>query len=63
VQGYIEQGYNAIKLKVGGISAGYTVEDDYHRVKAVRDAVGPKVKLMLDANQGWDVDTAIQALQ
>jgi hypothetical protein len=27
----------------------------------VRDAVGPKVKLMLDANQGWDVSTAIQA--
>ena len=61
VQGYLEQGYNAIKLKVGGISGGYTVEDDYQRVKAVRDAVGPKVKLMLDANQGWDVTTAIQA--
>jgi hypothetical protein len=27
VQGYVEQGYNAIKLKVGGISGGYTVED------------------------------------
>ena len=27
----------------------------------MRDAVGPKVKLMLDANQGWDVNTAIQA--
>ena len=61
VQGYVEQGYNAIKLKVGGVSAGYTIEDDYERVKAVRDAVGPKVKLMLDANQGWDVSTAIQA--
>ena len=31
VQGYTEQGYNAIKLKVGGISAGYTVDDDYRR--------------------------------
>jgi L-alanine-DL-glutamate epimerase-like enolase superfamily enzyme len=61
VQGYVEQGYNAIKLKVGGISGGYTVEDDYNRVKAVRDAVGPKVKLMLDANQGWDLSTAIRA--
>jgi len=61
VQGYLEQGYNAVKLKVGGITAGYTIEDDYQRVKAVRDAVGPKVKLMLDANQGWDVSTAIQA--
>ena len=61
VEGYIEQGYNAVKLKVGGISAGFTVKDDYERVKAVREAVGPKVKLMLDANQGWDVSTAIEA--
>jgi L-alanine-DL-glutamate epimerase-like enolase superfamily enzyme len=61
VQGYVDQGVNAIKLKVGGISGGFTVEDDYNRVKAVRDALGPKIKLMLDVNQGWDVDTAIRA--
>ena len=61
VRGYVDQGLNAIKLKVGGISGGFSVEDDYNRVKAVREAVGPKVKLMLDANQGWDVPTAIQA--
>ena len=60
-RGYVEQGFNAIKLKVGGVSGGYSVEDDYQRVKAVREAVGPNVKLMLDANQGWDVDTAIRA--
>ena len=29
VQGYLKQGYNAIKLKVGGISGGYTIEADY----------------------------------
>ncbi len=61
VRGYIDQGFNGIKLKVGGISGGYSVEDDYNRVKTVREAVGPKVKIMLDANQGWDVSTAIQA--
>jgi len=61
VRGYIDQGFDAIKLKVGGISGGFSVEDDYNRVKAVREAVGPRVKLMLDANQGWDVPTAIQA--
>src|ERR1700736_750773 len=55
IRGYIDQGFNGIKLKVGGISGGYTVEDDYNRVKAVREAVGPGVKLMLDVNQGWDV--------
>jgi L-alanine-DL-glutamate epimerase-like enolase superfamily enzyme len=61
VQGYLSQGFNAIKLKVGGISGGYSVEDDYNRVRAVREAAGPKVRIMLDANQGWDVDTAIRA--
>jgi len=61
VRGYVDKGFNAIKLKVGGISGGYSVEDDYNRVKAVRQAVGPEVKLMLDVNQGWDVPTAIRA--
>jgi len=61
VRGYVDQGFNAIKLKVGGITGGFTIEDDYNRVKAVRDAVGPRVRLMLDANNGWDVATTIQA--
>lgn len=61
VRGYLDMGYNAIKLKVGGISGGYSVDDDYNRVKAVREAVGPNVKLMLDVNQGWDLPTAIHA--
>ena len=61
IRGYVGQGFNAIKLKVGGISGGYTVEDDYNRVKAVREAVGPAVRLMLDANNGWDVETTIRA--
>lgn len=61
IAGYIEQGFNAVKLKVGGITGGYSVEDDYARVKAVRGAVGPKVRIMLDANKGWDVATTIRA--
>ena len=61
VQGYVRQGFNAIKLKVGGISGGFSIEDDYQRVKAVRQSVGPDVRLMLDANQGWDVPAAIRA--
>jgi hypothetical protein len=60
-RGYVDQGFKAIKLKVGGISGGFSVEDDYQRVKAVREALGPNIKLMLDANQGWDVPTAIRA--
>ena len=61
IRGYTDQGFNALKLKVGGISGGYSIEDDYNRVKAVREAVGPAVRLMLDANNGWDVETAIRA--
>lgn len=61
VRGYIDQGFNAVKLKVGGISGGVSIDDDYKRVKAVRDAVGPNIRLMLDANQGWDVAEAIRA--
>jgi len=61
IRGYTDQGFQAIKLKVGGISGGFSVEDDYSRVKAVREAVGPAVRLMLDANNGWDVETTIRA--
>jgi len=61
IRGYTDQGFNAIKLKVGGISGGYSVDDDYNRVKAVRESVGREVRLMLDANNGWDVETTIRA--
>ena len=60
VRGYIDQGFNALKLKIGGISGGYSVQDDYNRVKAVREAAGPGVRIMLDVNKGWDVATTIQ---
>ena len=54
---YVDMGYNAIKLKIGGVS----VEEDVERVGAVRDTVGPNVDLMLDVNEGYDVPTAIRA--
>ena len=56
-EGYLKIGYTAIKLKIGGL----TVEEDIERVKAVRDAIGPDVKLAADVNEGWDVNTAIRA--
>lgn len=61
IRGYVDQGFNGIKLKVGGITGGFSIEDDYNRVKAVREAVGPSVRLMLDANNGWDVEATIRA--
>ena len=44
-----EQGFTAIKLKVGKLSAG----EDAARVGAVRHAFGDGVEILLDANGGW----------
>jgi L-fuconate dehydratase len=37
------------------------VPDDVARVEAVRDAVGDDIRIMVDANQKWDVEGAIAA--
>ena len=53
-----ERGFRAMKVKVG-----LGVEGDVARVAAVREAVGPDVKLGVDANGGWiDPATAIAAV-
>jgi L-alanine-DL-glutamate epimerase-like enolase superfamily enzyme len=54
---YVASGYRAVKMKVGGLS----LEEDIHRVRCVRDAVGPDIDIMLDANSAYDVPTAIIA--
>ena len=48
-------GYRSIKLKVGSRNP----MDDYERVKAVRAAIGYGMKLMIDANTKWDLETAV----
>ncbi|WP_345218174.1 enolase C-terminal domain-like protein [Georgenia halophila] len=50
-------GYRTIKLKVGN-----DVEDDVRRLRIARDAVGPDVRLAVDANQRWDVADAVKWL-
>ena len=52
-----EQGYPAIKIKLG--KDGKT---DVERVKAIRKAVGDEIPLRIDANQGWKVKEAIETL-
>ena len=54
----VEQGYRQIKIKVG-----QDPDLDLKRVAAVRQAIGPDIKLRLDANQGWSVPEAISALR
>ena len=47
-------GFDAFKLKVG-----QDIKFDKARIQFIREAIGPDVKLMLDANQFWGVDEAI----
>ena len=54
---YLEQGYRTLKVKVGGLPPA----EDAARVGVIREAVGPDVAIMIDANQGWDLPTAIRA--
>ena len=52
----VEMGAKAIKMKVGGAS----INEDVERVKTVRAAIGPDVKLMVDANCAYRYYQAIQ---
>lgn len=53
-------GCTTAKVKVA--ESGQTVADDVDRVAAVRDMMGPTGRIRVDANGGWDVDTATAAL-
>jgi L-fuconate dehydratase len=50
----VDSGYSYIKLKVGA-----NLADDQRRCAIVREVIGPDRNLMIDANQVWDVGTAI----
>lgn len=51
----MRDGFRALKLKVGKEDP----EEDRKRVAKVREAVGPKVQLMIDANQSWTLADAV----
>ncbi|MGX1273687.1 enolase C-terminal domain-like protein [Streptomyces phaeoluteigriseus] len=51
----VADGFRQIKLKVGA-----DLDDDVRRCRAARAAVGPDVRIAVDANQRWDVDEAIR---
>jgi D-galactarolactone cycloisomerase len=53
--GYVAEGFRGVKLKLG-----FDVEGDVAIARAVREAVGPDIKLMMDANHGYDVIDAIR---
>ncbi len=55
---YMRQGFQAIKVKLG------TTKDlDVARIKSIREAIGDKLPIRIDANQGWDFKTAASTLK
>src|SRR3954463_2081124 len=53
--GYVAEGFTAVKLKVG-----FGVEEDAAVTRAVREAIGARVALMVDANHAFDAVAAIR---
>ncbi|MGB3444829.1 MAG: enolase C-terminal domain-like protein [Actinophytocola sp.] len=54
----VADGFTMLKLKVGG-----SLDDDIRRMRLARDAVGPDIRIAVDANQRWDVEPAIKWMQ
>lgn len=53
------RGHGIFKVK----TAAHPVAHDVERVRRIREAVGPGVRLRIDANQGWDRATALRAIR
>lgn len=53
----VEGGFRAMKFRMGNEA---TVAAEIQRMWALREAVGDEVDLMVDINQGWDVNRSIQ---
>ena len=55
---HVANGFKTLKVKVG-----LDPDEDYAHIEAIRAAVGPKVNIRIDANQGWTVPQAIYGLK
>jgi len=53
----VAAGWTHFKLKVGA-----NLDDDVRRAQILREEIGEDLALMVDANQAWDVDEAIRAM-
>ncbi len=54
----VQEGYQILKIKVG--KAGLADADS---IAAIREAVGKDIALRVDANQGWDVKSAVRIIR
>lgn len=52
----IDRGFDAVKMKIGRSDP----KEDFQRVRAVRQAIGDEIQLMVDVNTVWDLETAVQ---
>ena len=56
VRGYVKRGFCSVKVKVGSAE----IARDIERLTKVREAVGPNVRVMMDANQGMILPSALE---
>ena len=54
----VKKGFEALKVKVG-----INPQEDFERIKLIREAVGDKIAIRIDANQGWTVTQALTVLK
>lgn len=54
----VERGFTTLKIKVGKEGMA-----DVARIAAIREAVGPNVKLRVDANQGWSAQESVAIIK
>lgn len=54
----LQQGFTHLKMKVGS-----NLEDDIRRAGIIREVIGPDLRLMMDANQKWEVGQAIEWME
>lgn len=55
---FTDQGYQCLKIK-----CGINPDQDIETVLAIRNQVGPHIKIRLDANQGYSVEQALRVVQ
>ena len=53
----VQEGFRILKIKVGKEGMA-----DVERIKAIREAVGPEIKIRVDANQGWNAKDAVRII-
>jgi L-alanine-DL-glutamate epimerase-like enolase superfamily enzyme len=56
VRRYVKRGFRSVKVKVGSPA----IQRDIERLTKVRDAVGPHLNIMMDANQGLHLPAALE---